>query len=423
MQSAVKGLPSVNPKLRPSIPRHLWPHFVNGIYTPTEAQAKEMENFFTKKSSLISLWQEEDVTSLHIMGPDNRTNSTPGSVMVDNGAELSVMVSPAIAKSLHLTWTPNSYSLVGVGGHGGADGYAHQRVTVRLGGMTPQNPRPTAKDGCFALTVRPLVMRPQLVKDLGHEVLLGQDFLRASLATVDPIREVLEYAPAWMTHACEDFRCAVPVKLTKCDSKVHALWAKFLYGVTNCADPPKRDVMLAEKVVLSCRPTESVDLAMSESAPNSSIIARAMPAMLHPGFPQDAAPTREQFRQLQQQNADRRKVDNAQAEQVAAEARMRALDKVSNLVAPVSIGYSLKDLQTSGRLLDGYKLDLTPSNVLSRSQIQQLVDLTAQSLKTQAAKDGQVLPANIDVGIPNAGTPAAEVPTPSAPPATGDTPV
>ena len=57
---------------------------------------------------------------------------------------------------------------------------------------------------------------------------------------------------------------------------------------------------------------------------------------------------------------------------------------MAHVVAPVSVSYSLKDLQASSRLMDGFRLDLSPGHVLSESQIQQVVDRALEHLKPVA---------------------------------------
>jgi hypothetical protein len=325
--------------------------------------------------------------------------------MVDSGAEIMMLISPAIARHLKLTWTPNSYSLVGVGGTGGADGYANEWITVRLGGVTsdhaacPGQFKPPGPElGCFSVQVRPLVMQESFIRDIGFEVLLGQEYLRSCIGTVDAVRERLDYSPAWITNACADFRCSVPVKMTKPSHTQRLVLGTMGPASGATLHNWTRTSLLGDKHQPSCRPEHSNEWEERPSTPSASSLCSGRPyrfagisakpmalTSLHPGFPQGDIPTRQQYQEFQSQQAERRRLDHAAADQIAAEARLRAMDKASNLVIPTGICYSLKELQASGRLLEGCKLDLTPGNVLSRSQIQSLGGPDCQSVASQAA--------------------------------------
>lgn len=165
-------LPDVHASLCPTIPPELLSHFVDGDYCPTESQQQAKHNFFLRKASLVSLKQEEDRKSLHLFHAGMCV--TPSTVMLDTGSDVKIMIGPKLAKDLRLTWTPGTANIVGVGGSGGGDGYAHQRIIIRIGAFDGKNVDTVGPfDGCFAISVIPMVMKEQLVKDIGSEVIIG----------------------------------------------------------------------------------------------------------------------------------------------------------------------------------------------------------------------------------------------------------
>ena len=64
------------------------------------------------------------------------------------------------------------------------------------------------------MNVKPLVMKQQVVDDIGYEVIIGQGVLRACRGVIDPLTETLTYSPAWMSHACPALRCSVPLNMS-----------------------------------------------------------------------------------------------------------------------------------------------------------------------------------------------------------------
>ena len=403
-----EDLPVVDPELAPLLPKELFSQFYARDYQPTQDQLHARDEFFNKNPRLVSLKQTDDVTSLHLFGPDGKTYATPGRVMVDTGAELKMMISPDLARKLGLTWTPGSAKVIGMGGDTGGDGYTNEKLVARLGGFKGDLDVGPFQ-GCFSMTFRPLVVTQKVVDEIGYEVILGQDFLRACLGSVDYLTETLDYSPAWMTHACAEFRCSIPCRIASNRSTLKAIFAR-VFG--RWSEPEKED-SLQDLVVASTRlklthaphdsqPTSIPSRVDIEAASNESRI-RAAPFQLHPGFPQAEVPSKQQHQDWKQRQAARRQHDKAVAEQLAVEARARASEKMTNIISPSYIGYPLKDLQASGRLLDGFKLDLSHSNVLGEAQVQMVADRVLDRLRNDAiVPKGTVvpLPTNVQVDSP-----------------------
>jgi len=220
LQQYERFVPEIDEDLHPSVPTNILPFFEDGEYRPTQAQVDERERFFTRDSTLVSLKQERDETSIHFFAPDGKKFITPRTVMVDTGAEIKLMIAPKLARALGLTWTPNTARLIGVGGTGGGDGYSNERIYIRLGAFNGHN-LPSPFQGCFEVSMKPLVMTQHVVDDIGFEVILGQGFLCTCLASIDPLKERLEYSLAWLTHACAKLQCSVPCTMSKEPERYH----------------------------------------------------------------------------------------------------------------------------------------------------------------------------------------------------------
>jgi hypothetical protein len=155
--------------------------------------------------------QKDDGTSLNLFC-GNRV-LTPDNAMIDTGSEISLMMCPASARGLHLTWTKDTARIVGVGGSGGAEGYADQDVILRIGqwrdGMHPDDCSPM--QGCFEMRVRPLIMTDQVLNDIGFQVIIGQGVIRAAGGMVDISSERFHYRPGLLPYGCWKLRCSVPI--------------------------------------------------------------------------------------------------------------------------------------------------------------------------------------------------------------------
>jgi hypothetical protein len=182
----------------------------NGQFHTTPEDAELHTKFFRMKPLLATLEQKNPLTSLHVYSPDDSVFCTPDKVMIDSGARVFVLISPGIAQSLNLTIDKGTSPIRGIGGAGGSLGKARETITLRLGACADGEKDVDPYKGCFTLKVRPIVMTPEAVASIGHNVLLGQGFIRYSLGMIDPLTERYHYSPAWWPHACKDFRVSVP---------------------------------------------------------------------------------------------------------------------------------------------------------------------------------------------------------------------
>jgi hypothetical protein len=125
-------------------------------------------------------------------------------------------------------------------------------------------------------------------------------------------------------------------------------------------------------------------------APDTAIVT---PVALHPGFPQTPAiPSRGEAAELRLTRKERRRRNRQEAECRAAEARTKHADKLSSVVSPLAISYSVRDLQASGRLLDGFKLDLSSGGPVTNEQLDSLVERLLPQLTQQLAKGASPAP-------------------------------
>jgi archaellum component FlaC len=411
----VNDLPTVDARLSPTLPNELRVYFKNGEYLPTLEELERKNEFFRRNSTLVSLDQKDDITSLHIFGPDGKSYATPATILVDTGAEIKMMISPTIARRIGLTWTPNSANLIGIGGTGGGDGYAHQRVVVRMGGFDGTTLDVGPFKGCYTVSIKPLIMKERVVQDIGFEVILGQGFLRGCLASVDSLLETLDYSPAWLTHGCPEFRCSIPCRMSALPSKVAVVWSRLLHGTQEAIEhepidnmivgtsrpqvrdaratstsPPKQSGVRFDVAGQVLAPGTSDEGEASALDPNASRSNRntkttqkakkAAPFAYYPGFPQNGIPSRREHRDFQDRQSARNRHDRMVADQITAEARARASEKMAHVVPPIGIVYSLKELQASNRLMDGFRLDLSNGQVMSESQLQAVVDRVQERL-------------------------------------------
>ena len=139
---------------------------------------------------------------------------------------------------------------------------------------------------------------------------------------------------------------------------------------------------------------------------------------MHPGFPQTEIPDKEAYNEYRDKQGARRRQDAEAIVQASIEARARESERIAHIVTPVAVSYSIKDLQASSRLMDGFKLDLSPGQVLSESQIQLVVDRAVERLKstmtnTTTAPEVPIPPTRNRNSTPSA--PQAEVAAASPP--------
>jgi hypothetical protein len=111
------------------------------------------------------------------------------------------------------------------------------------------------------------------------------------------------------------------------------------------------------------------------------------PVALHPGFPQSPTiPSRGEAAELRTNRKERRRRNRHEAERRAAKSRVKAADRLSSVISPLAISYSVKDLQASGHLLDGFKLDLTSGGPVTEEQLDILAEQLLPHLTRQLAK-------------------------------------
>jgi hypothetical protein len=140
-----------------------------------------------------------------------------------------------------------------------------------------------------------------------------------------------------------------------------------------------------------------------ENTKNRNKTKKAVPFQYHPGFPQNGVPSRREHHEFQDRQSARRQHDRMVADQVTAEARARASERMAHVVPPMGVVYSLKDLQASNRLMDGFRLDLSNGQVMSESQLQAIVDRVQQRLNPARQASS---PAPAGAAAPNAQPPA-----------------
>jgi hypothetical protein len=175
-----------------------------------------------------------------------------------------------------------------------------------------------------------------------------------------------------------------------------AVWARFLNLSNREEEQDTLDDIIACPVKLNIRSEdneggkEKKTHKSASGAPSTSSHGEeargeshvAAPFALHPGFPQQGVPDKDAYRDHRDKQSARRLQDAEALSHAMIEARMRESEKLAHVVAPVAISYPLKDLQSSSRLMDGYKLDLSPGHVLSESMIQQVVNRAMERLRS-----------------------------------------
>jgi hypothetical protein len=290
----VNEWPQVDQQLQPRITPQAIAKYGQGSYHPTNKEVKTHQQFYSRRVKVISLAQKDSATSLRLFSPDDSSVVIPTTVLADTGADLTVCISRALATKLKLTWEVGSASLVGVGGVGGALGTADQRINVRLGGVTG---RPGATDisplqGCFTMSVQPIILTDDLVVSIKHQVILGQTFLHHCLASFDPLMQTMEISPAFMSHKCADFRVSIPVSMGQ-DSKL-AAWFESSAVYEPVESYLGGSLPMAMVATSSQTVVQAVSEALSGMPSRHHSIPVAMP--LHPGKPQSSSiPTHAEF--------------------------------------------------------------------------------------------------------------------------------
>jgi hypothetical protein len=410
---------ALEPRAPPHISSRMGENFAR---TPEEEGA--YQKFFGHEATSIMIDQSNCQAGFHLLNANQTEHVQPGLVMIDNGADLSILISPRIARQLNVTWTPGSANLYGIGGPSAGHSHADkdQQVVLRLGHFTgPRSVGPW--EGCHIVAYRPIIMSESTAADIGCDVIFGQKAMRTCLATVDPYRETLDFSPAWYSHGCAAFRCSIPVKMARPISherrerQVHFMnWVSVLpSGNADWGDDsfdgqlvlpmstarPASYSAAAATAGSTNPPTVSGEPARrpvsAERHPNALArrngepeAARAAAARPHPGFPQtDDVPTREQMAEVRQRRQRRSRRNAAEADRRVAEARVRTADRLSNVVSPAIIGYPVKELQASGRLLDGFRLDLSGGASITPEQTETIIEAILPKLMEVLAKNAK----------------------------------
>jgi hypothetical protein len=343
---------------------------VNGRYQMTAEEERVFkERSRNRESKVISIDQRDYATALRLFSRDYMNVITPSSVLADTGADVGICISESIATKLGLTWTPGSSPLSGIGGVGANESRADQDIVMRMGGDGRETDLGTSPEqGCFTLTLRPIIMSPETVRSIGHKCIIGQGVLWRGLASFDQLNETMDISPAYPSSGCAEFRVSIPCFMTRRKSSLVAL----MIGHDEQRPmedylpppPPSRMVSVAYPTsprgdAAAQRPTfsnlkaatgeavQAVSKAIAGLLPRASKPrSRGFPprrvdkevsrigfmdpftkgktaAPLHPGFPQsELPPTREQYRARREETASR----NAAAKAESYELRASAAD-------------------------------------------------------------------------------------------------
>jgi len=360
----------------------------NRIYLTREQQQLH-EQFFSRDPALVSLAQDDPATRLHIFTADNGSFVTPKRVMLDSGAHLMVLLSETIANRMGLTWQEGTSPLKGVGGVGGSRGRADQAVHVRLGGCPDADPSSTAFQGCYTLTCRPIIMTDRLVQDIGHDVLLGQGFMRPCLGVIDHLSERFSYSPAWMKHGCADFRVSVPCRMSKA-KETPAIIAMLTGGEE---DPRNTTSSYCG----------GLDIHVKSGQPSRTAVPIA------PGMPQTAIPKTVDYLHQRLQQSARNLEDHQAAQRLVARAQHTTTKTSPQVLEPQGVVYSVQGLKQSGRLMDGLRLDLSGAPTHLMEQVASIKAQLRAELLQELRGNVASTPARAPVPIPTEDPIAATV--------------
>jgi hypothetical protein len=270
--------------------------------------------------------------------------------MIDSGARVFILISPAIAKTMKLTVVPGTSPIRGIGGHGGSEGRTREFIFLRLGGCEAGEVNDDPCTGCFTLKVKPIVMTEMAVQSIGHHVLLGQGFLRYCLGMADPLTERFHYSPAWWSDACRDFRVSVPCTMS---TEGVAQVRDFL----GMLDAPGSD-----------------DIYVDVSYKSRKDRGTTLVAPMAPGFPQTPGVTSDQYKAYQRDRTERNEETRKISREALATAQSQAADGLAHIIEPLGVVFPLNKLKVSGRLLDGMRLDLSGASQAIASQLTRIRD-------------------------------------------------
>jgi hypothetical protein len=143
----------------------------------------------------------------------------------------------------------------------------------------------------------------------------------------------------------------------------------------------------------------------------------AGPRVLRPGFPQSGIPNKATHQDFVKNIAARRKHDEETSRQLAMEARARESEGLAHVVSPVTVSYNIKDLQRSNRLLDGFKLDLSPGSRAPTIDKHEIARMAAELIRKEL-QDARRTSQATNNGVPvasNPPAPHASAPIPTSP--------
>jgi hypothetical protein len=350
--------PQIHPSLQPTATEDTLRRFVGGNYLATGDEVDRFDAFFARRPTLVWLEQKQPETSLNFYTEDDMTYLTPPRVMMDSGADVVAIISQKLANAMGLTWTKGSVNLRGVGGTSASDGTTHQKVRVRLGGCTDENSTPSPFEGCFSVLCNPVVCSPEFTQAIKADVILGQGFIWPCLGVIDVETERFSYAPAYIKHACKDFRVSVPCLMSVPRERVppstkqpspsgqttgvvmvqHADAAVAYPDVADMCDGP------VSVVTMQAHKARKVDAAA---------------AKLSPGFHAEGVPSREEHERQLKAAAERNAADRREAEAIRATQQSLVAGLAPRTLKPIGYVYSAEQIDRLNRSQPGGLLDVS----------------------------------------------------------------
>jgi hypothetical protein len=238
-QQAREAQQDAEPKAQPQtgkkpVPNNEWPVYVNpalehffspeaasrvvdGKYQMTTEEADKFEiRANSRVSRIIGIDQSKHASALRLFNTSFTDMCTPKTALADSGADIGIGISEEIALKLGLTWVKGSAPLAGVGGVGSDNARADQEIVLRMGGDGREDDISTTPEGgCFTLSLRPVILNADVIKNIGHQCLIGQEVLWRGLASFDQFNEVMDISPAYPTSGCTDFGISIPCLMSK----------------------------------------------------------------------------------------------------------------------------------------------------------------------------------------------------------------
>jgi hypothetical protein len=350
--------PHIHPGLQPTATDDTIRRFVSGCYLATGDEVDQHEAFFRRRPTLVWLEQKQPSTSLNLYTEDDLTFLTPPRVMLDSGADVVAIISQKLANAMQLTWTKGSVNLRGVGGTSASDGTTHQKVRIRLGGCADEHSTPSAYEGCLSVLCHPVVCSPEFTQAIKADVILGQGFIRPCLGVMDLETERFSYAPAYMKHACKDFRVSVPClmsvpkPLSLQPSKPppapgHTAGVVMVQHADVAAAYPELEDMCDG-------PVSVVTVQAAKASKADTAVAK-----LSPGFHAQGVPSREEHERSLKAAAERNAADRREAEAIRAAQMSLVAGLAPKTLKPIGYVYSAEQIDRLNRSQPGGLLDIS----------------------------------------------------------------